>query len=171
MSNETRAIGFGDFGDNKKVIGDIYMKGEGNVQFGPPEPTNRKYVLNCLVVIKRKGYTDYKGRKLEDDLAYLVPQEGDQRDRFIMAWLPESDEDSIECVGMIASPVDSSCRFKVKRANSGIDKPHLFVMSKGCEDILKLMEGKKISVTVLPESEEAQGDEAIDTDQDIQTLD
>ena len=135
-----------------------------------PEPTDRKYIMNCRLRFYRKTVVDNQGVhgliQTERNLVMLVPDESDQRTQFLSAWLPDTQEEYFELAGYISMPIDSPCRFSIHRGPDAQSERHyLFVMSKGVSDILeRFTEGRVFSVTILPESEEDQADYAKDSD-------
>lgn len=130
----------------------------------PPEqandPTFRKYYLNCKVVFFRKTVEN-----VARTMALLVPQEGDETNRFYAAWVPTSQGEHYELAATIGTPVNSPVRLSIHLGHDEkCDRPYLFVMSKGVEDIIvgHIPEGRVLRVTVLPANEEDQADFAQD---------
>lgn len=134
--------------------------------------TEREYNLKCKLKFFRKTVHDphtNKGQPYERKMCLLIPQESDERVRFLVAWLPEVESEYFELGAYIGSPVDSPCRLSVHRPNEKSDKPHLFVMTKGVEDILiKFKEDSILNVKTLPASNDSEIDFAPDTNLDIE---
>jgi hypothetical protein len=116
-------------------------------------PTSRTYRLRVKVVLHR-DYVKDLGRTFERTMALLVPQESDQRQMFLTAWLPDLDTEHHEVVGFLKSPVDSPLRLSVHRRDKRYFETHYcFVMTKGVEDVLvEHCEGKILDLDVYPET-------------------
>ena len=122
--------------------------------------TQRRYHLTCKTRFFKKTVVDNlpggNVKRYERTLVFLIPQESDERSRFLSAWLPDTTKDYYEMSSFISSPVDSPSRLSVHRADQRCEKHYLVVMSKGVEDILiKMKEGTTLSVQVLKASEDS----------------
>jgi len=130
------------------------------------------FYLRCKVKFFEK-WVDDNGRRYFRKLVILIPDEGDERTRFLNRWLPETLEEHFELGVTIAPPIDSPCRVSVHRGPS--EKSlyhHLFVMSKGVEDIILqyVKEGSYLNVTVLSEDNEEILDQAKDANGDYDLI-
>lgn len=135
--------------------------------------TERSYNLTCKLKFFLKTVQDphtNDGKPYERKLCLLVPQEADERTRFLMAWLPEVQSEYYELGAFISYPVDSPCRLSIHRApDEKHDRHYLFVMTKGVEDVLvRLKEDTIIRIKTLPASADSEIDHARDTDLDIE---
>lgn len=135
-------------------------------------PTDREYHLNCRVKFHRK-YVHENGRSYERDLVILVPEDSDERTRFLSAWLPDSREEYFELASIMSPPIDSPCRLSVHRGpDDKSEKHYLFVMSKGVEEIIleHIKEGAIIPLKILPEGAEEILDHAVDSHGNYQLI-
>ncbi len=117
----------------------------------------RRYNLTCIVLVKECSYEDEqsKGNQVvTEKLVFLLPEDTQERTLFYNAWLPESIDEHQELGGMIGHPVYSSLRLALWRATEYVRDIHLFVMSKGAEEVLKNLDGKKIALEILGEHED-----------------
>jgi len=127
-------------------------------QFHPHiDPTQREYNLTCRVkVIRSYGQQGIKSGNTEYKAVVLIPEDNDQTTRFYMAWLPEDNDHKVECLAEFFRPIYGAGRLSVHRANwNYAEGPHLFVMSKGIEDILMLKDGERIMIKTLAGNEDA----------------
>lgn len=138
------------------------------------EMTERRYVLKCKTKFFRKSVNENingKQKSYERKLVLLIPQDNDQRTRFLMAWLPDTTQDYYEVSTFISRPVDGPARMSVHRADDRSDRHYLFVMSVGAEEVLaKLAEGSLINVEVMKGSEDSEADFAADPDHDHEVV-
>lgn len=129
----------------------------------------REYNLTCKVKIRKIWVEDNQNEKgivrSERTMVYLIPQESDQRTRFLTAWLPEVAHEYYEVASFIASPIDSPCRLSVHRGPDSRNETHyLFVMSTGVSEILsRLKEDSLVNVKILPASKDSETDFAKDS--------
>ena len=132
-------------------------------------PTERSYVLKCKIEAFIKTITE-KHASYQSQLVFLVPQESDQRTSFLSAWLPETSEEHFELAGIIPPPIDSPCRFAIRRANGDCGQHHLVVMSTGVAKLLAAIAAKGkgaamgVTVKILPESDIEAADLSKDDD-------
>jgi hypothetical protein len=129
------------------------------------KPTERSYTFNCHVVVKEVTYSDEQstGTKLvTEKLVFLMPEQSTQRDLFYSAWLPDTDATPQEVGCEMGHPVFSTFRAALWRRSQFVGDIHLFVMSKGAEELLKPLEGRRLEVTVLGEQEDTRLDEQRD---------
>lgn len=119
--------------------------------------TQRRYKLTCKTKFIEGSY---KGQKLKNVI--LIPQENDQRTKFLTAWLPDTVGEYYELASFISMPVDSPCRLSVHRApDKNSERHYLFVMSKGVEEVLLMKpEGLTVMVETMKASEEEEADHA-----------
>ncbi len=127
------------------------------------DPTEREYHLIVKSKFYRKTVNETiqgHAKSYERELVLFVPEESDQRTRFFMAWLPDSGAEYFELGGYIASPIDSPCRLSIHRGpDEKSERHYLFCMSKGVEEIiLTRPEGSTFRLTIMPASQEAEGD-------------
>lgn len=146
------------------------------ISFPNPEDNLREqdYIIKCQVLIKEVGYEDFqsggKFGSITEKLAFLVPQEGTERDLFFSAWLPafkqNQNKEIVDSHNEVACktghPVNGFFRASVHRANKNVREPHIFVMSRSVEEDLKNMDGKFIVVNILPDSQSEKADFAKD---------
>jgi len=124
------------------------------------------YDIFCNVRIVKQGWNELAdhGAKNEAKVALLVPIIGDgQCTQFFDAWLPVVSEEYHEIVMKIGHPINAPCRGSVHRPNSLCDKPHIFVMSTGSEEVLKSLDYKadqRIKIRVLPQDQDEVADDA-----------
>jgi hypothetical protein len=128
-----------------------------------------RYHLRCKVIVKDCTYEDQqsKGNQLiAERLVFLYPEESDERTRFYMAWLP--DAESYQEIGCeMGHPVFSAFRAALYRKSTfhtDLQDNHIFVMSKGAEEILKRLDGQMVNVEILGEQEEFLLDGMLDHD-------
>lgn len=140
-----------------------------SIEFGQNK-CERKYELECRVVVKERAYRDWKDRQYAEKMVYLVPIDCSDRVPFFMAWLPDTENERNELVVYVQNPVDSPCRVSIFRANSKHHEHHLFVMTKAVEDKLRNYNDRIVRVVALPETEDAMADD-VQTDTDIEVAD
>lgn len=133
------------------------------------DPTYKKYHLSCKTKFHFKTVTEDIGRGVISSyarkLVLLVPQESDQRSRFLSAWCPDTKEEFYEVAAEVGAPVHGPVRLSVHRGyDDKLDRPYLFVMSKGVEEILlDFPEGRTLEVTILPANMDGEADYALDS--------
>ncbi len=132
------------------------------------DPTQRRYTLRCALRFYNTTIREQVGGKdlqYSRKLAFLLPQESDERSRFLSAWLPDQIDEHFEIAGFIRPPIDSPVRLSVFRGpDKRCERHYLMVMSKGVEDILvRLREGSEILLTTFAAHEESEADHARDT--------
>jgi len=134
------------------------------------------YHIKCKVEIKRVAFMDHQSEgdcgMVEEDMVFLVPQEGDQRTAFYNAWLPDTLDQFFEIGMSMGHPIFGVFRGAVARVHAGIKEPHIFVMTKSAEEVFKNVKGKTIDVKVLAQGDEILLDQAADYDlKDKKTFD
>ncbi len=119
------------------------------------DPTYKKYVLTCTTRFYEK-VVEGKERKM----VLLVPEENDEMHRFLNAWCPTTQGEKHELAAYIGAPAHTPARCAVFMGHDEkCERPYLFVMSKGVEDILvKYKEGLRLIVTTLPANEDSEAD-------------
>lgn len=121
-----------------------------------PEPEFR---LRVSVQVKRVGFKDLQSRgesQSEDDMVFLVPDEGTSRDMMFSRFLPDVAGVHVEFAAYIPSPVSGLARVALMRRDARSPEAHyLFVMSKGAEEDLKLVPGKTLEVHIFGEEHDA----------------
>jgi len=139
------------------------------------DPTQRRYNLKCTIKFFSTTVRDQMPsgvvKTYERTLVFLIPQESDERTRFLSAWLPDTSDEYHEVTAFIAHPVDAPVRLSVHRSDNRSNRHYLTVMSKGAEDVLlKMREGQSISIQVLKASEDSEADFAPDTEYNFEVL-
>jgi hypothetical protein len=141
------------------------------------EPTERTYNLKCKILTKMIHVSDVnaKGDPIEFDrkVVYLIPEKTSQGIAFLNAWLPDVNDTQnyFEVAAYILPPIDSPARLAVERNNKFCNEHHLYVMSKGVEDMLVNFKKEEIiKLDILPESSEDAADNARDTDGDYDVI-
>ena len=125
---------------------------------------NVPYRLKCKVTIKPIAYDDIQSNgitKKTEEMAFLTPDEGTERDKFFTAWMPQ-EEDFVELVAEVAHPINGVIRCSLHKTDKRMPHPYIFVMTKSAEEALKANNGKSIFITVLPQGEEIRGDKQKD---------
>lgn len=132
------------------------------------DPTMKDYKIRVKVNVVRsylqQGFSEGKS---EFNAVCLLPMEADTTIKFYMAWLPDDAKEHFEIVMEMGHPVYGTCRGAVLRAGKFMQRPHIFIMSKGVEDILSKKHGEILDIRVLPCSMDAESDSAPDSDNDI----
>ena len=134
------------------------------------DPTYKKYYLNCKIKFFKKtvretlpsGQTKSYDRKL----VLLVPQESDETIRFYNAWVPQTQKEHFELAVVMGSLINSFARVSVHLGHDEkCDRPYLFMMTYGVEEIIHKFgkEGQILQVTTLPANEDAEADNAPDS--------
>jgi hypothetical protein len=150
------------------------------MKFGT-QPTEQRYHLKCKVLVKKVSYMDYqsKGETLiTEDFVFLIPQESTQRSLFMGAWLPDTLEGNSEIGLEIGRPVEGHARACLRRKNKIVPEAHIFVMSRGAEELIKdwaranrgflwTRQDCYLDITVLAENE----DELLDQQKDFDLVD
>lgn len=117
----------------------------------------RRYNLSCKVIVKDCTYEDEQSKgnsQVTEKLVFLLPQDNTERTLFYNAWLPEMVDEHQELGAVIGHPLYSSLRVALWRSTSFVNEIHLFVMSKGAEEVLKTMNEKIIQVEILGQGED-----------------
>lgn len=125
------------------------------------KPTERRYRFKAKVIAKDVTYTDEQSTgtfQVTEKLVFLLPEQSTQRDLFYSAWLPDTDHEPIEVGCEIGHPVYSCFRAALWRRTQFVGDIHLFVMSKGAEELLKPMNGKSVEIEIMGEQEDQQLD-------------
>ena len=126
-----------------------------------------RYILTCKVEVKDCSYEDEQSKGtviVNEKLVFLIPQDNDQRSRFYHAWLPDSESECQELSATMGHPIFSAFRVALWRTNHFMQKIHLFVMSKGAEEMLKKLNGKNVTVEILGQNEDHLADGQLDYD-------
>lgn len=150
---------------------------------------DREYHLKCKVQKIRQNYVELSDKRLHEASAIvLIPDPlATETSMFLTEYLPDVSTVCLDCgtddlriyytecpkcggtkiktefaevPAWIAAPVNSPCRLAVLRKNNYCTEHHLFVMSTGVEEDLKLMDGKTINLTILPLDQDAVTDAA-----------
>jgi hypothetical protein len=136
--------------------------------FDPKQKANEKrYYLSCKVLAKDCSYEDEQSTgttMVSEQLVFLIPNTSTERDLFYSAWLPENPNDPQELGVTMGHPVYSTFRAALWRATEYVREIHLFVMSKGAEEILKRLDGQVVNVEILGEQEDYLLDGQVDHD-------
>lgn len=120
------------------------------------EPTQQKYRLKCTVLVKDKRSVDHLGKQFSTKLVFLLPEMTDQGMAFLTAWLPEVSDEKFEIIGIVqAGFFVSPARLMIRRPHPDCPEANnLMVMSDEVRETLLRYDGKRIGVTILPESAE-----------------
>jgi len=116
-----------------------------------------RYQLKAKVIVKDVTYTDEQSTgtsQVTDKLVFLIPEDSTQRDLFYTAWLPDDPDSPQEVVCQAGHPVYSTFRAALWRRTQHVGDIHLFVMSKGTEEVLKTMNGLSLVFEVLGQQED-----------------
>lgn len=133
------------------------------------DPSYKRYHLVCKTKFVTKNVRDEvrpgQFNQYQRVMVLLIPQEGDQRTRFLTAWMPQTREEYFELAGQLGHPVSSPVRLSSHMGHDQwCEKPYLTVMSKGIEEILlKCPEGIRIKLTTLPANADQEADDATDS--------
>lgn len=133
------------------------------------EPTELEYFLKCKIQKFIKHVKD-NDKTYTRELVILVPEHNDAASSFFRAWLPDTREEYFELVAQMPYPIDSIARLSIHRGpNEKCEKHHLFVMSKGVEELIlqNNLIDKTIHVKILPESQDEQHDQVRDSSGDF----
>lgn len=128
------------------------------------DPTYKQYKLKCTTKFFNKNIKEDIGKGViqsyKRKLVLLVPEHNDEFNRFARAWLPDDSKQYFELAAVLGGPAHTPSRLSVHLGHDEkLDRPYLFVMSKGAEDILiKYKEGTNLIVTTLPANEDAEAD-------------
>lgn len=127
----------------------------------------RRYYLTCKVVVKECSYEDEQSTGttlVAEQLVFLIPTVSTERDLFYNAWLPDDPNEPQELGITMGHPLYSTFRVALWRATEYVREIHLFVMSKGAEEILKKLDEQVVNVEILGEQEDYLLDGQIDHD-------
>jgi hypothetical protein len=119
------------------------------------------YVIECKVLVKEIGYVDEQSKEniqTTDEMVYLVPKHSTQMELFFHAWLPEDPDAHMEIAMLCGHPIYGYFKGAVMRRNKNCNEHHIFVMSKGAEEDLKMMKNKTIRIEVLSIDQEKLAD-------------
>lgn len=131
------------------------------------DPTERDYHITCKVIVKEVGYEDVQSKEIvtrTEQMVYLVPEHNTQMELFFKAWLPEDLDVHNEVVLESGYPIYGYFRGAVQRRNAQCTDHHIFVMSRGAEEDLKMMHDKRVTLRVLPASDDGRADSMKDFD-------
>jgi hypothetical protein len=131
------------------------------------EALNQEYHLKCKVTVKPITYDDVQSNgttRRTEDMAFLTPTEGDQKNFFFSAWLPDFGEKWTEIVAVAAHPISGPIRCSVHRTDHRMPHSYIFVMTKSAEEALKAINGREINIVVQPKNKDALGDKQRDYD-------
>lgn len=137
-----------------------------------PEPTQKEYHITAKVKFVEVDVKDHE-RQYKRKLVILIPLESTEQVLFYNAWLPDTREEYFELASVIKSGVPSPCRLAILRGKKGIhDGPYLHVMTKGVEEdfVAANLEGRTVSLTILPEDQDEIVDLAKDSGGDFDTI-
>lgn len=131
------------------------------------EKTQREYHLECKVVVKEISYLDEQSKESvqrTEQMVFLVPKHNTQMELFFHAWLPEDIGQHHEIVLEAGHPIYGYFRGAVQRRNADCKDHHIFVMSRGAEEDLKMLKNKTVKVRVLPANDDHKADGMKDFD-------
>lgn len=124
-------------------------------------PQQHEYTFKCRVVAKEVTYEDEQSTgvtQVTEKLVFLIPDQSTERDKFYFAWLPDTDLEPAEIVCEIGHPVFSIFRAALWRRTQHVNDFHIFVMTKGVEEILKALHDKSIVLKVLSSADDHKAD-------------
>jgi hypothetical protein len=128
----------------------------------PQEKALREtYFLDCKVLVKEISYLDEQSKEnvqRTEEMVFLVPKHSTQMELFFHAWLPEDVGGTLEIAMKAGHPIYGYFKGAVQRRNSNCKEHHIFVMSRGAEEDLKMLRGKTVKIEVLPVNQEYQAD-------------
>lgn len=133
------------------------------------DPTYKKYVLSCKTKFVTKNVNEKISSgtvaQYQRSMVLLVPEDSDQRVKFLNAWMPETIEEYFELAGDLGAPIHGTVRLSVHMGHDQwCEKPYLTVMSKGVEEVLlKFREGIMVRLETLPANMESEADSALDS--------
>ena len=119
------------------------------------------YHLKCKVSVKAISYLDEQSKETvarTDEMVFLIPVHSTQMELFFNAWLPEDPDSHNEVAMRAGHPIYGYFKGAVQRRNKNCKEHHIFVMSRGAEEDLKLMNDRDIVVEILPANQEFQAD-------------
>jgi len=131
------------------------------------KPTQIRYFLKCKVLEKECTYLDEQSngtQQVTEKFVFLIPENNDQRTRFLMTWLPDTTLECQELGCEIGHPIHSLFRVALWRSSQFLEGIHMMVLTKGTEELLKPMNGKYVQLEVLGEDEEELLDRQTDFD-------
>lgn len=150
------------------------------LEFPDPEEKARseEYHLKVKIHVKTISYEDYQSKGVmglvSEEMVFLEPMEGTQRDLFFMAWLPDMEQDPVtkeivpghtEVTCKAGHPIYGYFKCSVHRRDERFNTgPYMFVMTKAAEEDLKMMRGKELVLTVLSQDHEDLSDFSKDVD-------
>lgn len=149
------------------------------IEFNDPDERARseEYTLKCKVIVKEITYEDVQSKGevglITEEMIFLEPKEGTQRDLFFSAWLPDYEQDPItkkivaghtEVTCKAGHPINGYFKCSVHRQDERSSVPYLFVMTKSAEEELKQMNGRDLIFSVLGQNDEDLGDYMKDHD-------
>lgn len=139
----------------------------------PGRTTCDRFHLVAKIQTKKFSHRDLQSRNREtqetSEAVVLVPDQSTECDLFFRAWLPpkfspeklrelmdkgRSADVYAEIVMETGSPIFGYFRGALVHADHRLDRPHIFVMTKGAQDRLRKLAGKRIQLTVLGCQEE-----------------
>lgn len=127
------------------------------------EINNERFTLRCRVIAKDMSFRDKQsaGKEWNEKarVVLLKPDVNTECSRFFDERLPILDEEYTEVGMLIGGPVFGFVRGALRRGTKICDRPHIFVMSKRAENVLKYLDGREIEVVILSEDEEGNYDE------------
>ena len=144
------------------------------LEFIDPQELARSenYFLKCKIYVQNITYEDEQSKGvtglMTEEMVFLEPKEGTQRDLFFNAWMPDYEQDPVtkkiepghvELVCKAGNPIFGYFKCSFHRKDERFSKsPYLFVMSKGAEEDLKNMHGREIEVEIMGQDKEELGD-------------
>jgi len=109
------------------------------------------------VKIQTKVYVATSGKKYQEKMVFLIPQESTHRTMFLDAWLPSPGVDPTEVVGLIPNPVHAYCKMAVRRSDEDVKEHHLAMLSIVAESgLIDYFESRKrgtVEMDILPADE------------------
>jgi hypothetical protein len=144
------------------------------IEFSDPEERARSesYHLKAKVHVKNITYTDFQSKGeaglVTEEMVFLEPYEGTQRDLFFHAWLPDYEQNPVtkeiepghtEVTCKAGHPIYGYFKCSVHRRDERFNtSPYLFVMTRAAEEDLKELKGKDLIFEVMGQDDENLGD-------------
>lgn len=127
-----------------------------SVTFGEVEPTEIEYNIKCRIKRIEKGFVDSRRRQLSADMILLLPDVADSDcQRFLTAWLPDTDDQTFEVLGWLKTPFHSPARMAISRARPHCpEQPFLMLMTTELKDYMKRYLGETVEIKIYPASKE-----------------
>lgn len=114
--------------------------------------------MRCKIKTAHSSFKNARDQQNENDLVFLLPAEGTQKDLFYSRYLPKISEARpwIEFLAEMAYPVCRTARMAICKSSEFYPHgPYIHVMDNEAIELLKKIPGKTVSIRTLSENEEA----------------